>query len=237
MVQSSDFIFGMTRGHVEMVNAMFQGASEKTFLIREFDDSLEFYEKDVSDPIGGSLDVYRICRDQIKEGIESLGSFVEQSIGSDDGSIRNVAIGSDHGGFELKERIKANLVEQGIRVADYGTDSKESTDYPDFARPVGEAVAGGQNDAGILILPRAWAHITANKIPGVRAALAFNEDMAGLAREHNNANVLCIGERITHADTALKMVSKFVETTFEAGGRHERRVEKWKKKQCHRYPR
>ena len=230
MVQSSDFIFGMTRGHVEMVNAMFPGASEKTFLIREFDDSLEFYEKDVSDPIGGSLDVYRICRDQIKEGIESLGSFVEQSIGSDDGSIRNVAIGSDHGGFELKERIKANLVEQGIRVADYGTDSKESTDYPDFARPVGEAVAGGQNDAGILICTTGVGmSITANKIPGVRAALAFNEDMAGLAREHNNANVLCIGERITHADTALKMVSKFVETTFEAGGRHERRVGKMEK--------
>jgi len=227
VVQTSDFIFGMTRGHVEMINAMFPGAAEKTFLVREFEEALEFYEKDVTDPIGGSLEVYRTCRDQIKQGVESLSSFVEESIGMTAGKVRTVAIGSDHGGFDLKEQVKSHLMEQGIEVADFGTTTKDSSDYPDFARPVSEGVASGRQDAGILICTTGVGmSITANKVPGVRAALAFTEEMAGLARQHNNANVLCMGQKLTDAETALKMVGTFVGTAFDGGGRHERRVGK-----------
>lgn len=227
MVQSADFIFGMTRGHVEMITAMFPAAAEKTFLVREFEEGLEFYEKDVSDPIGGSLEVYQTCRDQIKQGVESLSSFVEESIGMAEAKIRSVAIGADHGGFDLKEQVKSCLLEQGIEVVDFGTATKDSTDYPDFARPVSESVAGGRHDAGVLICTTGVGmSITANKVPGVRAALAFDEEMAGLARKHNNANVLCLGQKITDAQTALKMVGTFVETPFDGGGRHERRVGK-----------
>jgi glycine hydroxymethyltransferase len=227
LVESSDFIFGMTRGHVDAVNMMFPRAAEKTFLVREFEDDLEFFEKDVADPIGGSLDVYRHCRDQIAAGLKTVSAFVAESMGGTVGMVTTIAIGSDHGGFALKEKIKQHLGEKGIGVADFGTDSKESTDYPDFARPVSNAVAGGRNDLGILICTTGVGmSISANKISGVRAALVFNDEMAGLARRHNNANVICLGERLVDADTALKIVDTFVDTPFDSGGRHERRVGK-----------
>lgn len=230
LVESSDFIFGMTRGHIEAITMMFPHAAEKTFLVREFEEDLEFYEKDVADPIGGSIEVYRECRDQINSGLASVAAFVEDSLGKSGKKIETIAIGSDHGGFTLKEKIKSHLEGQGIRVADYGTDSKESTDYPDFARPVSEAIATARNDLGILICTTGVGmSITANKVHGVRAALVLNEEMAALARQHNNANVLCLGEKLTDPETALKLVDTFVATPFEDGGRHERRVNKMEK--------
>ena len=224
LVASSDYIFGMTRGHVDAITMMFPQAVEKTFLVREFEEDLEFFEKDVADPIGGSLDVYRHCRDQIAEGLKSIANFIFES--ENDSAVKTIAIGADHGGYTLKEKLKRHLKEKGIEVADFGTDSKESTDYPDFARPVSQAVAGGRNDLGVLICTTGVGmSIAANKVGGVRAALVMDDEMATLARQHNNANVVCLGEKIVDADTAVKIVDAFVETPFE-GGRHERRVGK-----------
>tara|TARA_Y100001934_G_C12377695_1_gene790238 strand:- start:1904 stop:4012 length:2109 start_codon:yes stop_codon:yes gene_type:complete len=226
MVRDSDYIFGMTRGHVEAVTLLYPQAAEKTFLLREFEESLEFYEKDVADPIGGSVEVYRACCDQIEEGINSVVRFIQGNDGAPP-SVTSVAIGSDHGGFTLKESITKLLEGRGIEIEDVGANSKESTDYPDYARPVAEAVAHGRMDAGILVCTTGIGmSISANKVPGVRAALVFDEQMASLARQHNDANVLCLGRQQTDAETAARIIERFLDTPFESGGRHERRVGK-----------
>ena len=137
-----------------------------------------------------------------------------------------IAIGADHAGFELKQKIKQHLAEQGHAVDDRGTDSTESVYYPDFARAVGEEVAGKGADLGILVCGSGVGMaITANKVPGVRAANVSTEYEAQMSREHNNANVLAIGARIVDEPKAMTIVDKWLKATF-AGGRHERRVEK-----------
>ena len=137
-----------------------------------------------------------------------------------------LAIGSDHAGFAYKERIKEILTELGWQFSDKGTHSIESTDYPDYAHPVAEMVANGQAAAGILICGSGnGVCMTANKHQGIRAALCWNNELAALARQHNNANVLCMPERFVDFDTAKAMVETFLATNFE-GGRHERRAEK-----------
>ncbi|RMH68431.1 MAG: ribose 5-phosphate isomerase B [Gemmatimonadetes bacterium] len=137
-----------------------------------------------------------------------------------------VAIGSDHGGYHLKETIKAMLVERNIDVTDFGTHSTESTDYPDYARQVAESVRDGNHDRGILICGTGIGmSIMANKVRGIRAALCTSRQMAELSRQHNNANVLCLGERILEKHVALDIVEAWFTAEFE-GGRHERRVNK-----------
>ena len=136
-----------------------------------------------------------------------------------------IAIASDHAGFEEKERLKPLLNELGIEFEDLGTVSTESVDYPDYARKVGEEVAAGHVEQGLLVCGSGTGMaIAANKVPGVRAAVAWNEEVARLAREHNDANVLSIGARVTPADEIPKIVRAWFDTKF-GGGRHARRVE------------
>lgn len=137
-----------------------------------------------------------------------------------------IAIGSDHAGFQYKEQLKTWLAQQGWSVDDKGTHSTESTDYPDYAHPVASMVEEGKAAAGILICGSGnGVCMTANKHQGIRAALCWNEELASLARQHNNANVLCMPERFVDYATAQRMAELFLSTPFE-GGRHERRVEK-----------
>jgi ribose 5-phosphate isomerase B len=138
----------------------------------------------------------------------------------------NIALGADHAGFELKEKIKRHLTENGFQVRDLGTNSTESVDYPDYARAVGEEVAGGAANWGILVCGAGIGMaIAANKVPGIRAANIHSEIEAQLSREHNNANVLALGGRLLDHTQALKIVDVWLNTAF-AGGRHARRVEK-----------
>ncbi len=141
---------------------------------------------------------------------------------------RKIAIGADHKGFKLKEEIKKKLSAEGHQVTDLGGFSEDSVDYPEFACKVGTTVSEGKVDFGIAIC---WSGtgmtIAANKVHGVRAALCVNADMARLAREHNDANVLTLGSRYITSDIAELIVKTWLETEF-AGGRHERRVEKIK---------
>jgi len=138
----------------------------------------------------------------------------------------HIIIGSDHGGYSLKEEVARFLREKGHQVEDVGTHSEESTDYPDYALRVARAVAGGRADLGILICGTGIGmSIAANKVEGIRAALATDGYMARMAREHNDANVLCLGGRVLGVGSALDIVQAFLEGRF-AGGRHARRVGK-----------
>ncbi|MEP2670768.1 MAG: ribose 5-phosphate isomerase B [Cyclobacteriaceae bacterium] len=139
---------------------------------------------------------------------------------------QKIAIGSDHAGYEMKEGIKSLLQKKGYEVTDFGTHSTESADYPDFAHPVATAVEKGENELGILICGSAnGVAMAANKHQGIRAAICWNEELASLARQHNNANVLCLPARFIKMDLAEKIVDQFFTISFE-GGRHERRVNK-----------
>ena len=137
-----------------------------------------------------------------------------------------IAIGADHAGYQLKDSLRRLLDELGIAYEDFGTSSAHSVDYPDFARAVAEGVSGGKFDRGILVCGTGVGMaIAANKVAGIRAAPVMDEQAARLSREHNDANVLALGERLTPADAARRIVNAFIDTPF-AGGRHERRVGK-----------
>ena len=137
-----------------------------------------------------------------------------------------IALGADHAGFEYKEKIKGLLKSLGFEFRDYGTNSAESTDYPDYAHAVAEAVGSGAMEYGILVCGTGIGMaITANKHNGVRAGNLESVEGARMARAHNNANVLAIGARLTSWETAAEIVKTFLSTKFE-GGRHQRRVDK-----------
>ena len=137
-----------------------------------------------------------------------------------------IALASDHAGYAEKERLKGVLDEIGVEFDDLGTMSEESVDYPDYARKVADQVAHGEVEQGLLVCGSGTGMaITANKVPGVRAAVAWSEETARLARQHNNANVLAIGARTTPPDDIPKIVRAWFATEFE-GGRHAARVEK-----------
>jgi glycine hydroxymethyltransferase len=231
LVRHADYIFGMTHSHVETIALMYPQMAEKTFLLREFDETLEPYEKDISDPIGGSYQVYLNARDQIEQGIASLIIFMEkQNVVAHEASILpsmvKFAIGSDHGGFELKEALKQYLHKAGLAVRDFGTQSTESVDYPDFAREVSLAVVSGAAEFGLLVCTTGIGmSIAANKYCGIRAAVAWTEELGSIIRRHNDANVICLGGRIVSPDLAIKILAAFLTAEFE-GGRHERRVNK-----------
>ncbi|MGB9178867.1 MAG: ribose 5-phosphate isomerase B [Pyrinomonadaceae bacterium] len=139
-----------------------------------------------------------------------------------------IALASDHAGYAEKERLKKVLEELGVEFEDLGTVSEESVDYPDYARKVAEAVARGEAEQGVLVCGSGTGMaITANKVAGVRAAVAWSEETARLARQHNDANVLAIGARTTPPQEIPKIVRAWFATKFE-GGRHAERVEKIK---------
>lgn len=137
-----------------------------------------------------------------------------------------IAIGGDHAGFNFKVKLIQWLTDRGYEIRDMGTYSSESADYPDFAHAVAEAVEQKQSDLGILICGSAnGVAMTANKHQGIRAAICWNEDLAALARNHNNANILCLPARFVPYELSEKIVDRFLNETFE-GGRHDRRVGK-----------
>lgn len=137
-----------------------------------------------------------------------------------------IAIGGDHAGFAYKEKVMQFLQNKGITVQDFGTYSTDSVDYPDFAHPVANAVGSKDFEYGILICGSAnGVAMTANKHTEIRAAICWEKDLAVLARQHNNANILCLPARFISEQLALQLVELFIQTPFE-GGRHENRVHK-----------
>jgi RpiB/LacA/LacB family sugar-phosphate isomerase len=137
-----------------------------------------------------------------------------------------IAIGSDHAGYEVKEDVKGRLKALGHDVTDFGTNSTERTDYPDYAHAVGKAVASGQSERGVLVCATGiGVCIAANKVRGIRAALAYSEDTARLSRAHNDSNVLCLGARTMDEGLVMRMLEIWLVTPFD-GGRHKPRVDR-----------
>jgi glycine hydroxymethyltransferase len=228
LVQQADYVFGMTHSHIDTVVMLYPQAAEKTFLLREFDETLDRFEKDISDPIGGSYDTYLNCRDQIEQGIASLLRFLERGQESAGAAawLATVALGADQGGYPLKEALKQHLEKRGVSFADFGANPAQADDYPDLAQAVGQCVAQRRAEFGVLICTTGLGmSIAANKVPGVRAALVGDEATATVARRHNDANVLCLAGKTTAPETAAKIVDAFLTASFE-GGCHERRISK-----------
>lgn len=137
-----------------------------------------------------------------------------------------IAIGNDHAGTEFKQAIVEHLKSKGVEVVNYGTNTNDSVDYPDFVHPVANDVEDHKVDFGILICGSGnGVNMTANKHQGVRAALCWTKEISALARQHNNANIISIPARFTTKQQAIEMVDTFLETPFE-GGRHQSRVDK-----------
>ena len=137
-----------------------------------------------------------------------------------------IVIGSDHGGIHLKEVLKQHLAERGVEVSDAGTYTEESCDYPDIALKVCRDITAGKAERGILVCGTGIGmSMAANKVKGIRAALCGDVFSAAMSREHNNANVICLGERVLGAGLATRILDAWLDTEF-AGGRHERRVNK-----------
>ncbi len=223
LVEEATLIVGLTRAHVDNLLYLYPQASTKTVTLGQFDTRLHPKDQDVADPIGGSLDEYLSCRDQIQSGLEAmLVSSVLQPVRP--AARTAFAVGSDHAGFELKLELLGELRRLGLSYEDVGTHSKESTDYPDYAHEVSHRVASGQASLGLLCCSTGIGmSMAANKVEGIRAALVTSEEMARLTRQHNDANVLCLGARNNSAAECVKILHAFMEARFE-GGRHERRI-------------
>ena len=238
LVENATHIFAMTRGHLETIQLVFPEAADKAFLVCEFDGELSD-SPDVPDPIGLGIDAYSRCRDTIKKALPSLLKFIDlsdmtstQTSPSSSSSASSptrplhIAIGSDHAGLELKQAVLSYLSKRGENVGDLGTASKESVDYNDYAEAVCKEVIAGRADFGVLICGSGIGmSIAANRHPQIRAALVANPADAAVTRQHNDANVLCMGARNVNPTDAARIVEAFLTAKFE-GGRHEKRVNK-----------
>ena len=138
-----------------------------------------------------------------------------------------ISMACDHGGLALKEHLKAHLLERGFEVVDFGTDSTESCDYPDYARPAAEAVASGECDRGILVCTTGiGVSITANKVKSIRCALLSDTVSARLTRQHNDTNMMALGAGIVGENLAMEIVDTWISTPFSGEERHQRRIDK-----------
>lgn len=223
-LEKADLVLTMTRGHKRAVLEMAPALSGKVFTLKEYvrDGS------DISDPFGGTVEDYRACADEIEEALKKLVKKIKAGNlkrETEDQRMK-VAIGSDHGGFELKENIKEFLQGEGIEYTDFGAFDLSPVDYPDFAEKVASAVASGEYDRGILCCGTGIGiSIVANKVPGIRAALCGDCFSAKMSRQHNDANILCMGGRVVGRGLGLEIVKTWLKTEFE-GGRHQRRIDK-----------
>jgi glycine hydroxymethyltransferase len=228
LVGQADFIFTMTRQQQDTIAALFPAATEKTFVLREFEDA-EVIGRDISDPIGQSIEVYRRTREQIRAALPSIIEFMahsEASAAAEQTPVLRVALAADHGGVELKTELKEWLTAHGYPNSDFGTNTTEAVDYPDYAFAIAREVAAGKYDRGILICKSGIGmSIAANRVVGCRAAMVNNEDWARLSRQHNDANVLVLSGMELDRNKAKAILDVWLHTTFE-GGRHERRVKK-----------
>lgn len=216
LVDWATMIVTMTNGHKHAILSQFQNVEHKVKTLSEYANMGVF---DIQDPFGGSVEIYKETANQIEQLIKKANKGGRKQ-------AMKVAIGSDHGGFNLKEEIKKLMDEMGIEYVDVGCECSDSVDYPDYAIPVAEMVSKKEVDRGILICGTGIGmSIAANKVKGVRCALVHDLFSAKATREHNDSNVLAMGERVIGPGLATEIARVWLETEF-AGGRHEKRVNK-----------
>jgi len=238
LVQQADFIFVMTRQHQDALQTLFPFAAEKTFLVREFEESRTAENRDITDPIGQPIDVYRRTRDEIRDALPSLIVFIDQTtaaarkaaaeaagpVTNKDARPLRIALAGDHGGVEIKAALKDWLAQHGYPFADFGTHTTAPVDYPEYAFIVARELLAGNFDRGVLVCKSGIGmSIAANRFPGIRAAMVSTEHWARLSREHNDANVLVLSGIDTRAEQAKHLLDIWLHTDF-GGGRHARRV-------------
>jgi ribose 5-phosphate isomerase B len=217
-LEEADLILTMSSSHKRTLTSQYPAYASKIYTIKEF----VGLEGDVEDPYGMPIEVYRETAKELSDLIDK----VIEKLSKERMVNKMIALGSDHAGYALKEVIKKYLEEKGIPYKDFGTFSEESVDYPDYALKVAEAVASGECTEGILVCGTGIGmSITANKVPGIRAAHVEDVFSARAAKEHNNANILCMGGRVTGPGLAVMMVEEWMNATFQ-GGRHQKRIDK-----------
>jgi glycine hydroxymethyltransferase len=220
LVRKADFIFVMTYGHLDSMLLLFPSAAEKTFLLREFETDLPVMERELSDPIGQSREVYRECRDQIRTALPRLLDLVLRSTHDETRvtAMKKVAIAADSAAIELKEQVRSWLTSAGYPFEDLGGCNTE-----EIATRVARAVANGQADSGIIIDKTGFGlSIAANKSPGIRAVLAHNSEMARLSRELHDANILCIASQEIRGKRLKEILEAWMNTAYV--GEHQKPV-------------
>ncbi len=243
LLDAATHVFALSLGHLKSIEKMFPTASDKTYLISEFTPDDAWRNQDVSDPFGAGREAYEEVQETLQKLLPSVFAYIEQTFDKTPDThsmhsqasptdpaatttVKRIALGADHGGYELKNALVAYLQQKGHEVLDLGTNSKDSVDYPDYADAVAEKVLTGGADAGILCCTSGiGVCMAANRHAGIQAALVTDAAEAAQTREHNNANVLCLSGSKTSAADAQKIVDALLATPF-AGGRHARRVGK-----------
>jgi len=248
MLEAATHIVAMGRGHARAIESMYPAVADKIYLASEFSPDDRLRGSDVSDPFGMDRSAYRRTHDLLTGFLPTVLAYIDQTFDKSNAStspdapmpasadyepttstppaVQNIAIGSDHGGLEVKNALVKHLAGLGHSVSDLGTKNHDSVDYPDFAESVCEQVLSGAADAGILVCTTGIGmSIAANRHPGIQAALVHDVVTARITREHNGSNVLCLAGDSTKIDTALSIAEAFLSTPF-AGGRHARRVDK-----------
>lgn len=223
MLARADLVLTMTAGHKDYLVSQFPDEAGKIFTLGEYAWGKEI---DIVDPFGGSKKDYLRARAEIKEAVQKIAIKLAKKDKMEVPGKMMIALASDHGGYRLKEEIKDYLLAQGYRFKDYGCTSEESVDYPDLAAAAAKGVTSGQCELGIIICGTGQGMaIAANKIKGIRAAVCHDCYSAAMARAHNNANILTLGQRVVGSELAKMVIEKFLTTSFE-GERHRRRLDK-----------
>jgi RpiB/LacA/LacB family sugar-phosphate isomerase len=236
LVEVATHLFCMSRSHLLAVISEFPEAEHKCYLVTEFAAEDRMRNRDIADPFGGSRNDYDQVRDTLDKVLPSVLGFINATAKSSTPtlpamstvvpSVQSIAIGSDHGGLELKDHLVKYLQNQGHKVMDVGTHGTASVDYPDFAGQVTGRVITADADAGILVCTTGIGmSIAANRHPGIQASLVHDVTTAKITREHNNSNVLVLAGATTSAELGQSIVDAWLQTPF-AGGRHGRRVDK-----------
>ncbi len=203
LVRRADFIFCMSYAHLDSILLLYPSAAEKTYLLLEFDSELPLSSREIPDPIGSPIEIYRVCREQMRHAMPKILSFVlesERAGRPEGGSTLRIALGSDHFGLALKQAARDWLKGSQLPCEDYGTMNELPVDYPDYAERVARSLLQGKSSLGLLFCQDGMGmEIAANRIPGIRAVRVATPEEAAAARVRYSANILCLGSDVVHA--------------------------------------
>lgn len=222
ILAQADLVLTMTTAHKETLNRLFPKYSDKIYTLGKY---AWGEDRDIADPYGGGREEYLVAKAEIQGAVEKVAQLLHIKTREEKEKMK-IALASDHGGFRLKEELKAVVTELGHQFVDYGCPTEDSVDYPDLASAAARAIASGECNLGIIVCGTGLGmSIAANKVKGIRAVTCHDCFSAKMARAHNNANILTLGQRVVGSELAKMIVELFLSTPFE-GERHQRRLDK-----------